>query len=113
MYMAAFLAELDAKSGQTEDGLAVIAEAQILADENKDECYYIAEMLRLKGQLLMQGAKHKLRETARYDEVETCFLRAIKIAQQQGAKSLELRAAVSLCRLWQRQGKRRQRPWGF
>ena len=100
------LAELYEKSGQTEDGISVIEEAQILADQNKGERYYIAEMLRLKGLLLVRGKKHKIRETAVYNEAETCFLRAIKIAKQQKAKSLELRAAVSLCRLWQNQGKK-------
>ena len=39
-------------------------------------------------------------------EAETCFLKAIAIAQRQQAKSLELRATVSLARLWQQQGKR-------
>jgi len=100
------LAELYLKLGQAEDGISIIAEAQILADENKGERYYITEMLRLKGLLLIQGAKYKNRETAAYNEAETCFLRAIKIAKQQKAKSLELRAAVSLCRLWQNQGKK-------
>ena len=38
-------------------------------------------------------------------EAEDCFLRAIDIARKQQAKSLELRAATSLARLWQRQGK--------
>jgi adenylate cyclase len=38
-------------------------------------------------------------------EAEACFLKAITIAQKQQAKSLELRATVSLARLWQRQGK--------
>jgi len=54
----------------------------------------------------MQGVKDKTREAAVYDEAETCFLRAIKLTQQQDAKSLELRAAVSLSRLWQSQGKK-------
>jgi predicted ATPase len=39
-------------------------------------------------------------------QVETCFQQALTIARQQQAKSLELRAAVSLSRLWQQQGKR-------
>ena len=38
-------------------------------------------------------------------EAEECFLKAIDIAQRQQAKSLELRAVMSLARLWQRQGK--------
>jgi predicted ATPase len=38
-------------------------------------------------------------------EVETCFRQALEVARRQQAKSLELRAATSLCRLWQQQGK--------
>ena len=49
--------------------------------------------------------KDKIQEGADYDEAVTDFLRAIKLAQQQGAKSLELRAVMSLSRLWHRQGK--------
>jgi predicted ATPase len=41
-------------------------------------------------------------------EAEACFLKAIDIARKQQAKSLELRAATSLARLWQKQGKRKQ-----
>lgn len=100
------LANLYGKVGQVENGLAVLADAQTLADKNKGERYYIAEMLRVKGQLLMQGVKDKMREAADFNEAETLFLRAIKLAQQQVAKSLELRAATSLSRLWQSQGKK-------
>jgi predicted ATPase len=100
------LADLYGKVGQAENGLSVLAEAQILADKNKDERYYIAEMLRVKGQLLMQGAKDKMREAADFKDAETLFLRAIKLAQLQVTKSLELRATMSLGRLWQSQGKK-------
>src|SRR5262249_39820843 len=59
-----------------------------------------AEWYRLKGELL-------LRRSAEYHaEAESCFCQAIEIARRQGAKSLELRAAMSLSRLWQHQGKR-------
>jgi len=60
-----------------------------------------AELYRLKGELLlMQGA----------DEagVEACFQRAIDVARRQSSKSLELRAAASLSRLWQKQGKKEE-----
>jgi hypothetical protein len=52
------------KLGQAENGLAVLADAQILADKNSGERYFIAEMYRLKGKLLMQGIKDKTREAA-------------------------------------------------
>jgi len=41
-------------------------------------------------------------------DAEACFLKAIEIARQQSAKSLELRAVMSLSRLWQQQGKRQE-----
>jgi len=47
-------------------------------------------------------------ESAIEKEAEGCFLRAVAIARQQQAKSLELRAVMSLSRLWQQQGKRQE-----
>ena|SRR5215211_8049962 len=55
---------------------------------------------RLKGELLLQ------QDAGSGDEAETCFCQALDVARCQQAKSLELRAAMSLARLWQRQGKR-------
>lgn len=100
------LAELYGIMGQVETALSVLADAQILSEKNDGEGYFIAEMLRLKGQLTIRGKKEKVQEGADYDEAATYFLRAIKLAQQQDAKSLELRAAVSLSRIWQSQGKK-------
>jgi predicted ATPase len=58
-----------------------------------------AELYRLKGELLLaRSAEHHV-------EAETCFHQALDIARHQQAKSLELRAAMSLARLWQCQGK--------
>ena len=61
-----------------------------------------AEWYRLKGELLLR------RSAEHHAEAESCFCQAIEIARSQGAKSLELRAVMSLSRLWQRQGKRDQ-----
>ena len=58
-----------------------------------------AELHRLKGELLLALSPDN------HVAVETCFHHALTIARHQEAKSLELRAATSLCRLWQRQGK--------
>jgi len=102
----AVLADSYGKLGQVQEGLDVLADAQILANKNNGERWFIAETLRIKGKLLMLGIKDKVQDTVVYDEAETCFLQAIKLAQQQEAKSLELRAAVSLSRLWQRKGKK-------
>jgi predicted ATPase len=62
------------------------------------ERFFEAEIYRLRGELLLQAG-------APQAEVEECFDQAIQIAQRQEANSLELRAAMSLARLWQRQGK--------
>ncbi len=86
--------------GQTKKGLALLAEAITLVNQN-EERYWEAEIHRLKGELLeMQGAGE--------GEVEDCFQQALDIARQQEAKSLELRAAMSLSRLWHKAGKREQ-----
>ena len=64
------------------------------------ERFYEAELYRLQGELLLAQSA---RQTA---EAEACFHQALDVARHQQAKSLELRAAMSLTRLWQRQGKR-------
>jgi predicted ATPase len=100
-YFLALLAEAYGTTGQLEEGLAVLAEALALVD-TRGERHYEAELYRLKGALLLQQASDNQREA------ETCFHHAIRIAQNQQAKSLELRAVTSLGRLWQQQGKREE-----
>jgi predicted ATPase len=85
--------------GQPEAGLAVLTEALMLVDTT-GERWYESELHRLKGELLLQQSSDN------QAEAESCFHHAIAIAQSQQAKSLELRAATSLARLWQQQGKR-------
>jgi len=97
-YCLALLAEAHGKVRQTEAGLAVLAEALTVAHEN-GEHHYEAELYRLQGELLL------MRSAAEHTEAETCFHHALDVARRQQAKSLELRAAMSLARLWQRQGK--------
>jgi predicted ATPase len=96
---AALLAEAYRKTEQTSEGLKVVNEE--LANARVNECCcYEAELHRIKGELL-------LRETAADEQqAEACFQNALKIARGQSAKSLELRAAMSLSRLWQSQGKK-------
>ena len=99
------LAEVYGKVGQAEEGLTVLAEALAMVNKN-GERFYEAELYRLKGQLTLQskvqGPKSKVQE-----EAEECFHRAIDIARRQSAKSLELRAVMSLSRLWQQQGRQK------
>jgi len=128
----AWLAEAYGKAGQAEEGLAALAEALALVDKT-GERWYEAELYRLKGTLTLQsqvqGPRSKVsrrvdiahqhvrlaeaetvggaRPTGE-DEVEGYFHRAIEIARRQQAKSWELRATVSLVRLWQSQGKKQQ-----
>ena len=98
-YFCTVLAEVSAHLGHTEDGLQALAEAHTLV-EQQEERYWEAEVCRLRGVLLLRQP-----ETSQA-EAETWLLRALDVARRQQAKSLELRAAMSLARLWQCQGKR-------
>jgi class 3 adenylate cyclase/predicted ATPase len=98
-YFLALLAEACEKGRQAEEGLSVLTEALALVHKT-GECFYEAELYRLQGELLL------VQSICQTTEAETCFREALDIARRQQAKSLELRAAVSLSRLWQRQGKR-------
>jgi predicted ATPase len=97
----ALIAEAYGTGGQSAEGLAVLAEAQALVDQIGGH-YHVAELYRLKGALLLaHAAEHQ-------GEAITCFQQALTIARRQQVKSLELRAATSLARLWQQQGKRQE-----
>jgi tetratricopeptide (TPR) repeat protein len=100
------LAEVYGKAGRVEEGLAVLTDAQELSDRHGSERWSDAELYRLKGELRWQKAKNQGQEVKLEAEVEDCFHHAIEIARQQRAKSLELRAAMSLSRLWQKQVKK-------
>ena len=93
------LSEVYGKVGRAEKALSLLAEAQVAMEEN-GRSDLMAEIDRLKGTFLLQQAK------ANMSKAEICFRQALDIAHRQGAKSLELRAAISLSRLWQGQGKR-------
>jgi predicted ATPase/class 3 adenylate cyclase len=133
-YYLALLAEAYGKAGRTEEGLAALTEALTVV-EKSGERFYEAELYRLKGELTLQRANQKSKGKSQKAkmgignwelgsgtlpspspnpnsqildpelEAEACFLKAIDIARKQQAKSLELRATVSLARLWQQQGK--------
>jgi len=112
------LAEAYGKVGEAEQGLAALVEA-LAQVEKTGERFYEAELYRVKGELTLQkfqvsGSKFQVQESPESEvgspelEAEECFLRAIEIVRQQQAKSLELRAVMSLSRLWQKQGKKKQ-----
>ena len=90
------LGEVQAANGQPEEALDSFADALALVEET-GERYYEAELHRLKGELLL----------ARHEEgtAETSLHNAIEVARRQSARSWELRATISLARLWQTQGK--------
>jgi predicted ATPase len=102
-YCLALLAEAYGKVGQIEAGLAVLAEALAVVPEN-GEHHYEAELYRLKGELLLQSTVHSPKSKV-HEEAEECFRQALDIAYRQEAKSLDLRATMSLSRLRQRQGR--------
>jgi predicted ATPase len=120
-YFLVLLAEAYGKEGQAEEGLAALAEALAMVDKT-GERFYEAELYRLKGELTLQQESQKSKGKSQkskmadllplspdlYAEAEACFLKAIDIAQKQQAKSLELRAVMSMSRLWQQQGKKKE-----
>ena len=98
-YHLALLAEASAQVGQTAEGLEALAEA-LATLANSTGRWWEAELHRLRGALLLQ------RSVAQPEKAEACFHQALDIARRQQAKSWELRAAMSLARVWQQQGRR-------
>jgi predicted ATPase len=98
-YYLALLAEAYGQAGKPEAGLTVLVEALMLVSET-EERWWEAEVYRLKGTLLLQLPSPDVHQA------EACFQQACNVARGQQAKALELRATLSLSRLWQQQGKR-------
>ena len=98
-YYLALLAEAYGQAGQPETGLLALEEALMLV-ATTEERWWEAELYRLQGELLLQLPRPDV------PQAEAAFLRALDVARGQQAKALELRAALSLSRLWQGQGKR-------
>ena len=93
------LAEAYGESGQAKEGLRLLAETLATADDQGMHLWE-PELYRVKGELLLR------QPVPDAPEAERCFRQALDSARRQEAKSLELRAATSLSRLWQRQGRR-------
>lgn len=100
-YSLSLLGQAYGNGGQTEEGLSVLDDALDMVDRN-GERRWEAELYRLKGELLLRRCKEN------HKDVETCFRQAIDVARRQSARSLELRAAMSLGRLRQKQGKKEE-----
>lgn len=118
-YALALLADAHREAGQIEQALGAVDEALLLVDQT-DCRFYETELLRLRGELLLQAGGPVRRpgpltavprpadaavETDVAVEAEACFERALTIARARQMRSLELRTAMSLGRLWQRQGR--------
>jgi predicted ATPase len=101
LHSLGLLAETYGAGGHPEEGLPLLAEALAVTNDTEMRCYE-AEIYRLKGELLLQQV------TDNHTEAEACFQQALNVARRQQAKSWELRAATSLARLWQSQGKRQE-----
>jgi predicted ATPase len=121
--MLALLADAYRCDGQIEAGLGALEEALVTAEQHAER-FYEAELHRLKGELILRQWREAETNPASRDlpprqaasgktaawvalqrEAEACFQSALALARRQGAKLLELRAVLSLSRLWQQQGK--------
>jgi len=100
-YSLGLLANAYRQIGQISEGLATLDEALAAVDKTGGR-WGEAELHRLKGELLMRQAGSNAQQ------IEICFQQALVVARRQQAKSLELRAAMSLSRLWQKKGKQQQ-----
>jgi len=98
-YWLTMLAEAYGRAEQPQAGLQVLAEARTLMATTEMR-WWEAEVSRLQGELLLQLPSPDV------PQAEVCFQQALAVARRQQAKALELRAALSLSRLWQQQGQR-------
>ncbi|MDX2029616.1 MAG: protein kinase [Blastocatellia bacterium] len=89
-YLLCLLADASARAGKIDDGLALLARIPALIESSRER-FWEAEIHRVRGELLRQAG-------ADAREYETCFRLALDLAREQGARSLELRAALSLAK---------------
>ena len=96
-----YLARASAEVGQVDDGRRCIEEAMTAVETTKER-WYEAEVNRMAGEIALLSPKPDVAKA------EACFERALAVARKQQAKSWELRAAMSMARLWGDQGRRQQ-----
>ena len=96
-----YLARAYGELGQFDEALGCIREAMTAVQTSK-ESWYEADIRRIAGELALAGLKPDAAQA------QTCFEGALSVARQQQAKSWELRASISLARLWRDQGKPQQ-----
>jgi predicted ATPase len=97
-FQFSILGEAYTQAGRFEDARQALDKGLAIAEKNDERCHE-AELLRLRGELL-------LAESQQQAAAEDCFRQAIETARHQRSKAWELRATMSLARLWQRQGRR-------
>jgi predicted ATPase len=97
-YFLGLLAEALCRAGQFEEGLDVLAEALAMM-QGTGTAFHRAELHRLEGEFLLR------RERPEMQKAEACFRQALTVARHQQAKSLELRAIMSLTRIYQKQNR--------
>jgi tetratricopeptide (TPR) repeat protein len=97
----ALLAEAYIRGGQPDEALSILSQAFAIV-RNPRTFFYEAELCRLRGDALRQGGAASL------PDVETCYRHSLEAARRYATLSLELRAAVSLARMWRSQGQHRQ-----
>jgi predicted ATPase len=102
-FFLGLLAQAHCRAGEYEQSFALLTQA-LQAVEQQDERWHEAELHRLQGELTLEAAQHNA-TVELLSTVEANFTKALEIARRQEAKTLELRAAVSLARLWQQQDK--------
>lgn len=98
VHWSVLLAEAYLAAGRFDEGLRVLREAE---ESQTGERYYEAELHRMRGELHLARAGG---DTMDAGEVRRCFEQALELAHAQGARSLALRAAMSLARLARRSG---------
>jgi predicted ATPase len=119
-YSLVQLAEVCGAMGEAAEGLTLLHEAQHYAERSAGY-FYLVEIYRLRGELTLQCEAQQATGNRQWamgkidnpqsvlhdpqTEAEACFQKAVEIARRQGAKLLELRAGMNLCRLWRQQGK--------
>jgi predicted ATPase/class 3 adenylate cyclase len=100
-YWLSLIAEACHRTGAAREGLVLLDEAEAAIEQTRER-YWEAELHRLRGRLLL-AASEPAAPGAR--SAEACYRRALEVARRQGARSLELRAAISLSRLWWAKGR--------
>jgi len=100
-YLLALLCETCLRAGRIDAAGERLAEARAQV-ERSGECWWEAELYRLEGEVLLAAAGDGERDGDSIDRAEACFRSALEVARRQQARSLELRAALSLSHLWSR-----------